>query len=142
MILVGHRTAGDTTSRFAARGAVFPFVNDSYALYELGLARLSATGRDSIVCELVPLAIGTRQATPRAMRVVGPDVVRIDYDGSPLMLHHDGHGEIVSLDGSRTAFKVDVTRIGFDADLEAIARAWKASEQGAAPTGQSSPAPK
>jgi hypothetical protein len=142
VILVGHRTAGDTTSRFAVHGAAFPFVNDSYALYELGLARLSATGRDSLLCELVPLAIGTRQATPRAMRVTGPDIVRIDYDGSPLMLRHDGRGEIVSLDGSRTALKVEVTRIGFDADLEAIARAWKASEQGAAPTGQATPAPK
>ena len=38
--------------------------------------------------------------------------------------------------------KVEVTRIGFDTDLEAIARGWKASEQGAAPSGQTTPAPK
>jgi len=138
VVLVGYRTAGDTTSRFAVRGAAFPFVNDSYALYELGLARLSATGRDSILCELVPLAIATKQAIPRAMRVTGPADVRIDYDGSPLLLRHDGRGAIVSLDGSRTALKVEVTRIGFDADLEAIARAWKASAQAGAPAGQSS----
>lgn len=138
VVLVGHRTAGDTTSRFAVRGAVFPFVTDSYALYELALARLSATGRDSMLCELVPLAMGTKQATPRAMRVTGPADVRVDYDGSPLLLRHDGRGAIVSVDGSRTALKVDVTRIGFDTDLEAIARAWKASEQGAAPAPQTS----
>jgi len=137
VVLVGHRTSGDTTSRFTVRGAAFPFVNDSYALYELALGRLSATGRDSILCELVPLAMSTRQAIPRAMRVTGPADVRIDYDGSPLLLRHDGHGAIVSVDGSRTALKVNVTRIGFDTDLEAIARAWKASEQGA-PAGQSS----
>lgn len=142
VILVGHRTTGDTSSRFALRGAVFPFVNDSYALYELALARMSATGRDSILCELVPLAIGTHRATPRAMRVTGPDVVRIDYDGSPLLLRHDGRGAIVSLDGSQTTFKVNVERIGFDADLEAIARAWKAKQQPGAPTGQDSSGPK
>jgi hypothetical protein len=142
VILIGHRTAGDTTSRFAQRGAVFPFVNSSYALYELGLARMSATGRDSILCELVPLAIGTRQATPRAMRVNGPTTVRIDYDGNPLMLRHDGRGAIVSIDGSETTLKVNVERIGFDADLEAIARAWKAKDQPGAPTGQPSSEPK
>jgi len=139
VVLVGHRSGGDTVSRFAARGAVFPFVNNSYALYELGLARMSATGRDSILCELVPLVIGTRQTTPRAMRVTGPDVVRIDYGGNPLLLRHDGRGAIVSVDGSRTTFKVEVTRIGFDTDLEAIARTWKASEQGTVPAGQASP---
>ena len=60
------------------RGPVLPFVTNSYALYELALARMSATGRDSMVCALVPLAIGTRQATPRAIRVTGPNTVRID----------------------------------------------------------------
>jgi hypothetical protein len=138
VILVGHRTGGDTTTRLAVRGAVFPFVNNSYALYELALARLSATGRDSILCELVPLAIGTRQATPRAMRVTGPVEVRIDYEGNPLMLRHDGRGAIVSIDGSSTPLRLSVQRIGFEADLEAIARAWKASEQGAAPAPQTS----
>ena len=140
VILVGHRTGGDTTSRFAVRGTVIPFVPNSYALYELGLARMSATGRDSILGELVPLVIGTRQATPRAMRATGPDVVRIDFGGNPLMVRHDGRGAIVSVDGSKTTFKVDVTRIAVDADLEAIARMWKASEQGGtAPAGQASP---
>jgi len=141
VILVGHRTANDTTSGFAARGAVFPYVNDSYALYELALARLSATGRDSILCELVPLAIGTHQAIPRAMRVTGPTTVRINYEGNPLVLRHDGRGAIVSVDGSMTSYKVNVERIGFDTDLEAIARAWKAKEQGA-PAGQTSTEPK
>jgi hypothetical protein len=138
VILVGHRTAGDTTSGLAVRGAVFPFVNSSYALYELELARMSATGRDSMVCELVPFAIGTRQAIPSGIRVTGPNTVRIDL-GGPLMLRHDGRGAIVSLDGSRTTLKVSVERIGFDTDLEAIAHAWKAKDQGGAPTGQISP---
>lgn len=138
VVLVGHRTAGDTTQSFGVRGPVLPFVNNSYALYELGLARMSATGRDSMLFALVPLAIGTRQATPRAMRATSPDVVRIDYGGNPLMLRHDGRGAIVSVDGSRTTFKVSVERIGFDADLEAIARAWKAKEQAGAPAGQAS----
>jgi hypothetical protein len=138
VVFVGHRTAGDTTTGLAARGAVFPFVPYSYGLYELPLARMSATGRDSMLCELVPLAIGTRQATPSSIRVTSPDVVRINL-GGPLMLRHDGRGAIVSADGSRTTLKVNVERIGFDTDLEAIARAWKAKQQGGAPTGQISP---
>ena len=120
VIFVGHRSAGDTMSRFAVRGAVFPFVTYSYALYELPLARMSATGRDSMLCELAPLAIGTRQAMPSVIRVTGPNTVRIDL-GGPLMLRHDGRGAIVSVDGSRTTLKVSVERIGFDTDLEAIA---------------------
>jgi hypothetical protein len=138
VIFVGHRTSGDTTSGFAVRGALFPFVTYSYALYELELARLSATGRDSMRCELVPLAIGTRQAMPSAIRVTGPTTVRIDL-GGPLMLRHDGRGAILSADGSRTTLKVSVERIGFDTDLEAIARAWKAKDQASAPGGQISP---
>jgi hypothetical protein len=58
------------------------------------------------------------------------------------MLRHDGRGAIVSMDGSRTTLKVSVERIGFDTDLEAIARAWKAKEQAGAPTGQASSEPK
>ena len=140
VIFVGHRTAGDTTAGFGVRGgAVFPFVAYSYALYELELARLSATGRDSLRCELVPLAIGTRQAMPAFIRVTGPATVRVDL-GGPLMIRHDGRGAIISADGSRTTLKVNVERIGFDTDLEAIARAWKAKDEGNAPTtGQISP---
>jgi hypothetical protein len=138
VIFVGHRTAGDTSSGFGVRGAAFPFVNNSYALYELELARMSATGRDSIAYELVPLAINTRQAIQGGMRVTGPNTVRVDFFG-PIMLRHDGRGSIISLDGSRTTFKVSVERIGFDADLEAIARAWKAKDQGNGPSGQASP---
>jgi hypothetical protein len=137
-IFVGHRSAGDTTQAFALRGPVLPFVANSYGLYELALARISASGRDSMEFALVPLAIGTRQATPRAVRVTGPDVVRIDYGGNPLIARHDGRGALVSLDGSRTTFKVNVERIG-DTDLEAIARMWKGREQGGTTTGQASP---
>jgi hypothetical protein len=131
VVFVGHRTAGDTMSGVGVHGAVFPFVTYSYALYELPLARMSATGRDSMVCELVPLAINTRQAMPSSIRVTGPNLVRINQ-GGPLMLRHDGRGAIVSMDGSQTTLKVSVERIGFDTDLEAIARAWKARDQGAA----------
>jgi len=138
VVLVGHRTAGDTSSGFAVRGPVLPFVNNSYALYELALARMSATGRDSLVCAVVPLSMGTRQATLRGLRVIGPDLVRIDFGGNPLMLRHDGHGTILRVDGSRTTFKVSVERTTFDVDLEAIARVWKLKEQASAPAGQPS----
>lgn len=138
VVLVGHRSAGDTSSGFAVRGPVLPFVNNSYALYELALARMSVTGRDSMVSAVVPLAIGTRQATPRGLRVIGPNLVRIDFGGNPLMLRHDGRGTILSVDGSRTTFKVSVERTTFDVDLGAIARAWKAKEQASAPAGQPS----
>lgn len=136
-IFVGHRSASDTSQAFAVRGAVLPSLPSSYALYELALARMSFFGRDSVEFANVPLVFGTRQATPQAVRVVSRDSVRITVNGRPLLVGHDRRGAIVGMDGSRTTFKVLVTRTD-PLDLEAIARAWGQREQSGAPAGQPS----
>jgi hypothetical protein len=137
VVFVGHRSIGDTSHSFAVRGPILPFTTNSYGLYELAFARLSASGRDSLEFAVVPLDLGARQATPQAMRVISRDSVRINSRGNPLYARHDGRGSLVGLDGSRTTFKVRVERAG-DLDVDAIARAWAQREQGGAPAGQPS----
>ena len=136
-VFVGHRSASDTTHSIAVRGPVLPSIPTSYGLYELALARMSLLGRDSVEFAVVPLNLAARQATPQAVRVIGRDSVRITVNGRPLYLRHDGRGGILGLDGSRTTFKVQVERID-GADLDAIAKAWAARDQGGSPSGQAS----
>jgi hypothetical protein len=136
-LFVGHRSAGDTSAGWAVRGPVLPSIGTSYGLYELALARMSTFGRDSVEFATVPLSIATRQAYSQAVRVVSRDSVRITLNGRPLMLRHDSRAGIVAIDGSRTTFKVQVTRAD-SLDLESIARAWAQREQGTTLQGQPS----
>jgi hypothetical protein len=138
-VVVGHRSASDTSVGFAVRGPVLPAIPTptSYGLYELALARMSLLGRDSVEFASVPLSLATRQATPQAVRVVSRDSVRINWNGRPLFVRHDGRGGIVAVDGSRTTFKVQVTRVD-SLDLESIARAWAQRDQGGASQGPAS----
>ena len=135
--IVGHRSAGDTSRAFAARGEILPYATNSYGLYELALARLLAAGRDSIQFALVPLTLQVRTTTPLAVKLVGGDSARIDFFGNPLFVRHDGRGGILLLDGSRTTLKVRVERVGAT-DVEALGRIWSLSEQAATPFGQPS----
>lgn len=128
VLFVGHRSASDTSAGFAVRGPVLPSIFTSYGLYELALARMSTFGRDSVEFANVPLSLATRQATPQAVRVVSRDSVRITVNGRPFFVRHDARGGIVSADGSRTTFKVAVTRAD-SLDIEAVARAWAQREQ-------------
>jgi hypothetical protein len=137
-VFVGHRSASDTSQTFALRGPVLPSLQFSYGLYEVALARMSRIARDSIDFANVPLSFGTRQATPQAVRVVGRDSVRITAaSGRPLYVRHDGRGGIVAVDGTRTTFKVLVTRAD-SLDVEATARAWAQHEQGSGLAGAAS----
>jgi hypothetical protein len=138
VVVVGHRSASDTTQAFVVRGPVLPSLPASYGLYELALARMSVTGRDSVAFANVPISLAARQATPQVVRVVGRDSVRITVNGRPLYVRHDGRGGIVAVDGAFTTFKVLVTRVD-SVDLESIAREWARREQGSAPASQVSP---
>jgi hypothetical protein len=122
-VFVGHRSASDTTHRFAVRGPILPSIPNSYGLWELALARMSLLGRDSVEFAVVPLTFDAREATPQPVRVLGRDSVRIISNGGPLYVRHDGRGGIVAADGTRTGAKVLVTRVD-SLDLEALARAW------------------
>ena len=134
---VGHRALGDTTRAVATRGLVLPYVGNSYALFELALARLLATGRDSATFALLPIGFNARATTNVAIRLTPGDSVRVNWFGSPLVAHHDGRGHLLGADGRQTTLKVRVDRVG-DADLEAIARQWSARDMSAGTGGPAS----
>jgi hypothetical protein len=134
---IGHRANGDTTRTAVARGEVLPFVNGSYGLFELALAKLLGSGRDSAQFAIVPLNFGVRGTSPLPVRLIGRDSARITWFGDPLYARHDGRGGLLGLDGSRTTIKVRVDRVAAT-DLDTLARTWAARDQVAGPAGPAS----
>ena len=135
--MIGHRATGDTTRAAAMRGELLPYVNGSYGLYELTLARLRASGRDSIEFAIVPLNFGVRGTSALAVKLTSPDMARINWFGFPLYIRHSG-GSIVEVDGSQTTVKVRGDRVAAT-DLDSLARAWTARDQTTGVVGAVSP---
>jgi hypothetical protein len=132
--MVGHRASGDTTRLAAAHGLLLPYVNGSYGLYELAIARLRNSGRDSAEFTIVPLNFNVRGTSPLAMKQTAPGMVRINWFGYPLYIQHDGRANINVVDGSRTTIKVRGDRVAA-MDLDTVARAWTARDQATGPLG-------
>ena len=120
---VGHRSTGDTTRAAAVAGQVLPYLNGSYGLFELALARLLATPRDSATFAIVPLSWGARGSSPLPVKLVGRDSARITWFGYPLYVRHDGRGGILWADGRLTTVKVRVDRVPAQ-DLDTLATVW------------------
>ncbi len=120
---VGHRSTGDTTRAAAAPAQALPYLNGSYGLFELALARMLATRRDSANFALVPLSWGARGSFPMPVKLVGRDSARISWFGFPVELRHDGRGGILWLDGRNSTVKVRVDRVAA-LDLDTLASAW------------------
>lgn len=137
VIFVGHRSNGDTTRAAAVSGEVIPYLNGSYALFELPLARLLSTGRDSATFAIVPLSWGARGTSPLPVKLVGRDSARVSWFGAPLYLRHDGRGGLLEADGSRTTVKVRAERVAA-MPLETLAREWSARDQANGAVGQTS----
>jgi hypothetical protein len=135
--LVGHRAAGDTARVNVARGELQPYLNGSYGLFELALARLMATARDSAQFALVPMAFSVRNTNPLPMKRLAGDSVRITWFGAPVYARHDGRGGLLGVDGRASTAKVRVDRVA-NTDLEALARSWNAREQTAGAAGPAS----
>ena len=134
---IGHRTGGDTTRKAAMKGELLPYLNGSYGLYELSLARLLSTRRDSATFAVTPLSWGAQGTSPLPVRLIGRDSVRITRFGSPLYLRHDGRGNILWADGSRTTLKVRVDRVASVAP-DSLAREWSARDQASGIAGPAS----
>jgi hypothetical protein len=132
--MVGHRGSGDTTRVTAARGLLLPYVNGSYGLYELAIARLHTSGRDSAEFAIVPLNFNVRGTSALPMKLTGPNTARITWFGYPLLIEHDGRANITLVDGSRTTVKVRGERTA-NVDLDTIARQWTARDQAAGALG-------
>lgn len=122
-IFVAHRSAGDTTRTAAVSGQVLPYLNGSYGLFELALARLLATSRDSATFAIVPLSWGARGSTPLPVKLVGRDSARISWFGYPLYVRHDGRGGILWANGLQTTVKVRVDRVAA-VELDTLAAEW------------------
>jgi hypothetical protein len=134
---VGHRSSGDTTRTSAARGQLIPYLNGSYGLFELALARLLASRRDSATFAIVPLSLGARGTAPLAVKLVGRDSAVIDWFGSPLYVKHEGRGGILTADGTQTTVKVRVDRVA-PMPLDTLARLWSARDVAAGAAGPAS----
>jgi prepilin-type processing-associated H-X9-DG protein len=134
---IGHRSSGDTTRSAAARGEIIPFLNGSYGLFELAIARLVATTRDSATFAIVPLSWGARGTSPLPVKLLGRDSARINWFGSPLYARHDGRGGLLWADGSQTTMKVRVDRVAA-MRLDTLAREWSARDQTAGSSGPAS----
>jgi hypothetical protein len=130
-----HRASGDTTRAAAARGALLPYLNGSYALFELAIARLRASGHDSTEFGIVPLNFNVGGSTPLAVKLVGTDAARIDWFGYPLYARFDSRGRIIGLDGTQTTVKVRVDRVAA-IDLDSLGRAWAQRDSATGPVGQ------
>jgi len=114
------------TRRIAARGA-FPGAGTSYALVELGLRHLIASGRDS--ADVVMVTFGAPAASVFPTKILRPDSARITwFGGSPQYVRIDRAGRILALDATPTTFKVKVDRLP-NADIPAIAAAFAGAEQ-------------
>jgi len=127
MRFTGRRPAGDTVRAIAASGMRIPYVGNSYGLFELAMARLVSSGRDSIDFALAPLGFGTRATIALPMRRLGGDSIRYGWFGNPFYARHDGRGGVLWLDGRQTAIKVRVDRVA-TVDLDAIVKGWSARE--------------
>ena len=121
--LLGHRAAGDTMRANVARGMILPFINNSYGLFELAIARLMASGRDSAEFTIVPMNFGVRNTNPLPLKLLAGDSLRATWFGSPLYGRHDARGGLLALDGRQTTVKVRVDRVAAT-DLEALAARW------------------
>ena len=133
---IGHRTGGDTTRTAAVKGELLPYLNGSYGLMELALVRLLSSRRDSTTFAVAPLSWGARGTSPLPVRLMGRDSARITWFGSPLYLRHDGRGNLLWVDGTRTTVKVRVDRVAAVA-IDTLAREWSARDQA---TGVAGPA--
>jgi DUF2911 family protein len=130
-----HRASGDTTRRAAMNGTLLPYLNGSYGLFELAIARLRASGRDSMQFGIVPLNFNVRGSTPLPVKIIGTDAARITWFDAPLFARFDTRGHLVGLDASQTTVKVRVDRVSA-VNMDSLGRAWAARDSTAGTMGQ------
>ena len=125
--VVGVVTRDTTaTRRVVARSAV-PAIPNSFAVIELALRHIVASGQDS--ADLTMVGFEASRANRFSTRILRPDAVRITWvGGSPQYVRIDRAGRILDLDATATTFKVRVERLP-NADVQGVASAFAAAEQ-------------
>ncbi|CAN5743477.1 hypothetical protein BH23GEM7_BH23GEM7_35300 [soil metagenome] len=119
---------GDSTQtlRVPAGSGALPFLSYNVALYELSVARLRASGRDSI--ELAHVPIGATETFPLAVRRLGADSVLIYNIAGANRVRVDAGGRVLDLDGRQSTLKLVAERVA-TVDLEALAASYAARDQ-------------
>jgi len=116
--------ADSTVTRRAAVANAFPYINGSFAMYELALARLRATKADSGT--IMFTGIGARAGNAFPVWTKGTDA-RVYYFGAPHVLKLDAKGNVLSVDGAATTFKVNARRVP-SVDVAKLAVAFAAAD--------------
>jgi len=124
---IGHRSSGDTTRVAVTSGEVLPYLNGSYGLFELALARLLVAGRDTGNFSIVPLSWAAAGSSQLPVKLIGRDSARIGWFGYPMYARHDGRGNLLWVDGNQTTIKVRVDRVA-NTPLDTLAREWSARD--------------
>jgi hypothetical protein len=108
----------------ATPGGAMPFVNYSYALYELYFARARATAGNAQTT-LTLISPGDAQLTARVVRVVRPDSASVGFtdEVTAMAFRLDGAGRILAVDGRATSEKFTAIRVA-SIDLEALKTAF------------------
>ena len=132
---IGHRSSGDTTRVAVTSGEVLPYLNGSYGLFELALARLLAAGRDSGNFSIVPLSWAAAGSSQLPVKLIGRDSARIGWFGYPMYARHDGHANLLWVDGNQTTVKVRVDRVA-NTPLDTLAREWSARDMASGAMGR------
>ncbi len=97
---------GGPTQRLAAQRGAFPFINPSFALVELVVARAVRLGEPRVT--LPAFAVQGGQSFAISVARLGPDSVLINIAGAPARLRVDAAGRI--LGGSVAAQNLRITR--------------------------------
>jgi len=104
-----HRDTVIRTTGTVAGGS--PYINDSFALYELALRRARAVGADSSALAFLPVAAQRFALTPWPARFLSPTAARVYYFGDPQQVTLDAQGRILAIDATGTTNKVRVARV-------------------------------
>ncbi|HEU4698894.1 MAG TPA: DUF2911 domain-containing protein [Gemmatimonadales bacterium] len=137
---------GDSTRRYAMGGTA-PLVpmpgTFAWSLFEQAIrATRGAPGAPGAAGDSIPFSIvvpGGREAMPSWVRPLrGADSVAVGFFGLPAYAVLDQQGRLVRWNGMATTDKVMVRRVAA-LDLDRLAAAWTAAEQGGHALGQLSP---
>ena len=110
------RPQGDTTLRVVAPGGV-PYVGYSFAIIELFLLHLPATGDAKVSVLMIPIA--NAATYPTEVWRFGRDSAVFDWLVGPTHVRIDADGRVQGADASLTTVKVHGTRLR-DIDLAAV----------------------
>ena len=124
-----------TVTRVAARNA-YPEIDGSVFLYELPIKALRGMNQDS--ARFVAYAAGAPSGSSTPVARKSPNTYWLYSEGNPIEVISDDRGDVLSVDGTRTTFRI-TSRRQSDVDLAAITAGFSLREAIAGPVTVLSP---